>query len=273
MTATTKPAGRRTTERLHMATKLDNVTHDALVREGIYPAGMANLPTKNLPPNTAGIPNLMLREVRELEDSNTRGFVIDSPRQGVNPKLADAMFVARGAGPTTVAHEAEHLMARRQLGSGSKINTKFDELMGAADRKTRAAFVNAAIDVAPYLSEKYGLQSAYFDPKMAKHQGSLAPNLLYEQLATLASIEQTQGVDLTKDPVLRKSLFKDKNIRETYNALTGLRQTRLDARDLPPYTRQPEPPAPGVMGKLKSMMGYANGGFVVKPIKGGSKDI
>lgn len=256
-----------------MATKLDNVTYDALLKEGIYPAGLAHLPTKNLPPNTAGIPNLMLREVRELEDSSTRGFVIDSQRQGVNPTLSDAIFVARGSGPSTVAHEAEHLMARRQLGSSSKINTKFDELFGGGNRKARADFVNAAIQAAPYLQEKYGLESAYFAPKMAQHQGPLAPNLLYEQLATLASIEQTQGVDLTKDPVLRKSLFKDKNIRETYNALTGLRQTRLDARDLPPYTRQPEPPAPGVMGKLKSMMGYANGGFIIKPVKGGSKDI
>ena len=256
-----------------MATKLDDYTYDTLLKEGVYPAGMANLPTKNLPPNTAGIPGLMLREVRELENSGTRGFVVDSAKQGVNPTLTDAMFVARGAGPATVAHEAEHLMARRQLGSGSKINTKFDELVGASDRKTRAAFVNAAIEAAPYLTDKYGMQSAYFDPKMAKHQGPLAPNLLYEQLATLASIEQTQGVDLTKDPVLRKSLFKDKSIRETYNALTGLRQTRLDAKDLPPYTKQPETAEPGVMGKLKSMTGYAKGGFVVKPIKGGSKDI
>jgi hypothetical protein len=68
--------------------------------------------------------------------------------------------------------------------------------------------------------------------------------------------------------VLRKTLFKNKNVRETYNAITGLRQTRLYARDLPPYTRQSEPteptePAePGMMDKLKKMIGYANGGYV-----------
>jgi len=252
----------------------DKVTYDALLRNGVYPEGTANLPTKGLPPNTAGIPNLLLREARELEDTGTRGFVVDSARPGVNPTLADAMFVARGSGPSTVAHEAEHLMARRQLGSSSKINSKFDELMGEGGRKTRSAFVNAAIEAAPYLQEKYGLKSGYFDPKMAQHQGPLAPNLLYEQLATLASIEQTQGVDLTKDPVLRKSLFKDKNVRETYNALTGLRQTRLDPRDLPPYTRQPEKEETSSLGqKLKNLMGFANGGFIDKPIKGGSKDI
>lgn len=250
----------------------DKVTYDALLRSGIYPEGTANLPTKGLPPNTAGIPNLLLREARELEDTGTRGFVVDSARPGVNPTLSDAMIIARGAPQTTVAHEAEHLMARRQLGSGSKINTKFDELFGEGNRKARAAFVNAAIEAGPYLTEKYGIQSGYFDPRAAKQQGPLAPNLLYEQLATLASIEQTQGVDLTKDPVLRKTLFKDKNVRETYNALTGLRQTRLDPRDLPPYTRQPEKEEPKSMGaKLKELIGYANGGYVAKA--GNKKDI
>ena len=69
-------------------------------------------------------------------------------------------------------------------------------------------------------------------------------------------------MDLTKDPVLRKTLFKNKEVRETYNAITGLRQTRLDARDLPPYTRQSEPTEPGVIDKLRKMIGYANGGYV-----------
>lgn len=255
-----------------MATSaLDSYTMDMLRREGMYPEGMANLPTKGLPANTAGIPNLLVREARELADSGTRGFMLDSVKSGVNPTLADAMFVARGAPESTVAHEAEHLMARRQLGSAARINTKFDELIGKDGRSIRSNFVNEAIKAAPYLEEKYGLQSGYFDPRMAKQQGPLAPNLLYEQLATLASIEQTQGVDLTKDPVLRKTLFKDKDIRETYNAITGLRQTRLDPRDLPPYTRQAEPAEPGAVAKLKKLIGFANGGYVANA--GNKKDI
>jgi hypothetical protein len=241
--------------------RLDDQTLAMLAREGIYPHGTSARSTKGMPANTAGIPGLLVRDARELQGTNTRGFVLDSSRPGVNPKLKDAMFLAPDAGNETVAHEAEHLMARRQLGSAASINTKFDELLGGTDRKARAGFVNAAIQAAPYLAEKYGLESGYFDPKMAKFQGSRAPNLLYEQLATLASIEQAQGVDLTKDPILRKTLFKDKNIRETYNALTGLRQTRLDARDLPPYTRQPEQD-PGVVQKLKSLLQFANGGRV-----------
>ena len=75
-----------------------------------------------------------------------------------------------------------------------------------------------------------------------------------------AGVEAAQNVDLTKDPVLRKTLFKDRDIRETYNAITGLRQTRLDAKDLPPYTRQPEEPS--MVGKVKKLLGFANGGHV-----------
>jgi hypothetical protein len=87
--------------------------------------------------------------------------------------------------------------------------------------------------------------------------------LLYEQLADLAAIEQTLGVDLTKDPQLRKTLFKDRDVRETYNAITGLRQTRLDARDLPPYTRQPEKnTAQSLLEKAKKSLGFNGGGNV-----------
>jgi hypothetical protein len=256
-----------------MATGLDNETASALMREGIDPDRLAHIQPKDLPANTAGIPGLLFREARELRDTNTGGFVLNSNRPGVNPQLADVMFLAPGAKQDTIAHEAEHLMARRQLGSSSAINTKFDELFGKDGRKARSDFVSNAIAVAPYLTEKYGLESGYFDPRMAKYQGSKAPNLLYEQLSELAGIEQTHGVDLTKDPELRKSLFKDRSVREVYNALTGLRQTRLDPRDIPPYTRVEEPAEPGMMGKLKRLAGYANGGFIDKPIKGGSKDI
>jgi hypothetical protein len=122
-------------------------------------------------------------------------------------------------------------------------------------------------EVYPHLKEKYGIKSAYLDPEMLKFQEKAGrlPNLLYEQLATLASIEDTQGVDLTKDPVLRKTLFKDQDVRETYNALTGLRMTRLDARDLPPMTRVPEKGSEkeaGLTDRIKKMLGFSKGGDV-----------
>jgi hypothetical protein len=89
-----------------------------------------------------------------------------------------------------------------------------------------------------------------------------ANNFLYEQLATLSALEQSKNKRLTDDPYVRKHILKTKDERETYNALTGLRQSRLDAKDLPPYTRQDDKTDPSLGQKLKSMLGFANGGVV-----------
>lgn len=139
-----------------------------------------------------------------------------------------------------LAHEAEHLLSRQNLPEGMHFNKKFDELIGAKTPEIRNKFVMDAINSADYLKKKYGFTpDAYFDPKMAQVQ-NYPGVLLQEQLASLSALEQMKKVDLTKDPVLRKTLFKDPAVRETYQAMTGLRQTRLDPRDIPPYTRVPE---------------------------------
>jgi hypothetical protein len=156
-------------------------------------------------------------------------------------------------------------LARKQLGYPTAVNQKFDELI--EKRGAREKFVRDAADAYPYLKEKYGVNAAYFQPKMLKIQekaGKL-PVLLYEQIATLAAIEDTQGVDLTKDPVLRKTLFKDRNVRETYNALTGLRMTRMDRHDIKPMTRVPEKGSEkeaGLTDRIKKMLGFSEGGDV-----------
>jgi hypothetical protein len=134
---------------------------------------------------------------------------------------------------------------------------KFDELI--KDKGARRAFVENAVNLAPYLEEKYNMDSGYFSPDMLKFQGPQASNLLYEQLAVLSAIEQVNNVDLTKDPVLRETLFKNPAVRETYNALVGLRQTRLDPRDLPPYERLPEPT---MVQKMKKALNFSKGGMV-----------
>jgi hypothetical protein len=115
----------------------------------------------------------------------------------------------------------------------------------------------------PYLEKTYGTESAYFRPNMLAFQerAGKGPVLLFEQFAELAAIEQATGKDLTKDPELRKTIFKDKKVREVYNSLTGLRQTRLDARDLSPYTPIPEKPE-GVMGFIRDKLGFKDGGEV-----------
>ena len=240
---------------------LDEDTLRMLLNEGINPTRLKARPVQGLPPNTAGIPNLLVKETPELKGSNVAGFMLSDPRikqTERNRGMAQAMFVEPGTSPETVAHEAEHLMARTQLGHPSSLNEKFSELINKPN--ARGEFVRAAMDVAPYLKSKYGLSNAYFDPKILKRNE--AATVLYEQLASLASIEQTLGVDLTKDPELRKTLFKDKDVRDTYNALTGLRQTRLDPRDLAPYTRVPEPKekAQSLLERTKKSLGFNGGG-------------
>lgn len=241
--------------------KLDSQTLELLLRSGELRPGLRELPTKGLPANTAGIADLVPYESPTLRDSNVQGYVVSEPRLSQterNRGAVGAMFVAPDSKPEVFAHEAEHLMAKKQLGHPSSINEKFDSLI--KDPKARGAFVMAAMDAAPYLKEKYGISNAYFDPQLLKNNP--APVALYEQLASLAAAEYTLGVDLTKDPQLRKTLFKDPAVRETYNAVTGLRQTRLDPRDIAPYTRVPEPQkkAESLLDKARKSLRMAQGG-------------
>jgi len=261
-----------------MPSDLDPVTIKALERSRGTAAHLRPMAVpQNAPPTvTAGIPGLKMYEDPFLERTHTGGYMVDAA-----PKMTtDALFLRPNPktpeqGMATIAHEAEHLLAKRQFDTGSSaINRMFDQLSDNPKSKDlRATFVQDAAKAFPYIQKKYGIESAYFDPRMLKFQGPLAPNLAYEQLATLASIEATTGEDLTKDPYLRKNLFKNREVREIYSALTGLRQTRLDAKDLPPHTRQKEKDS----GRMSDFMEYlrdkqfSKGGFVDKPLPGGSK--
>lgn len=258
-----------------MPNDLDPQTIRALQNARVIPSLLRKAPVPQDAPTTvtAGIPGLKMYEDPLLRDTSVTGYVV--PRAAVKD---DALFLRPDdsgmARRQTIAHEGEHLLAKRQLEDSTEINTMFDKLSGKPQSRTlRSTFVSDASRVYPYLQEKYGLDSVYFNPKMLKFQGERAPNLAFEQLAELASIEATTGVDLTKDPYLRKNLFKNREVREIYSALTGLRQTRLDAKDLPPHTRVQEKDS----GRMSDLMEYlrdkqfSEGGFVDKPLPGGSK--
>ena len=259
-----------------MPKDLDPATINALINRRGTAAHLRPMAIpQNAPPTvTAGIPGLKMYEDPFLEKTNSRGYMID-----IGPRTTDAMFLKPNLqnperGVATMAHEAEHLLAKRQLDSAGNINQMFDKLSDNPKFKDlRTTFVQDASKAFPYIQEKYGIESGYFDPKMLKFQGPLAPNLAYEQLAVLASIEATTGVDLTKDPYLRKNLFKDRQVREIYNALTGLRQTRLDAKDLPPHTRIKEKDSGRISDYIESIKKpkFSAGGLVDKPLLGGSK--
>jgi len=243
--------------------KLDRETITLMRGEGMQPAAMQRVkPPLELNPSAAGLPGLMMYNDPSLPGTGTAGYVMVGDDNAKNPAMAQAMFLnpKDGNKADTIAHETEHLLARQNLGRGSNINTKFDELIGDNGLK-RIQFVQKAVQAAPYLKEKYGLDSAYFKPEMVEFQGRRAKNLLYEQLASLAALEQRHKIDLTKDEELRKTLFARPDVRETYNALTGLRQTRLDPRDLPPHTRVPEP---GMLDAIKGVFKRAEGGPVYR---------
>ena len=207
-------------------------------------------------------------ETLALGDRETGGYanpVLKMTKRATGKEFptSDVVFLQPGRAAAqelqTRAHEAEHLLAKRGLGDALAINAKFDELMG--NSKARRQFVEAAVKMQPYLEKTYGTQSSYFTPEMFAFQErkGKGPVLLFEQFAELAAIEQATGKDLTKDPELRKTIFKDKKVREVYNSMTGLRQTRLDARDLAPYTPIPEK-EPSMMEFIRGRLGFAEGG-------------
>lgn len=219
-----------------------------------------------LPYNTAGLPNLLVREMPYLADKNARAFVLNSNRvadEQRNRGLQQNIFVNPKADAMTIAHEAEHLLARQNAGFAQMPREIFNKMIEQGGGKVHRAlpqFLDGLAESLPYLEKKYGIKNGYMDKDFIKEEGQVG---LHEIFATLAGAEAALGVDLTKDPELRKTMFKDKNVREAYNAVTGLRQTRLDPRDIPPYTRVPEKEeGSGITDKLKKLLGLANGGYV-----------
>ena len=251
-----------------MDDKYDEFTQHNLALAGLPSLRSAVRPrTTNepLPYNTAGLPALRVYDMPFLEGTNTLGFVLASNRlaqEQANRGAQQNIFVSPSANAATIAHEAEHLIARQMLGHPAKVRDKFIELLADDPRQQNqyvSSFLNGIIKSAPYLKKTYGIDNAYFDPDFIWKQGRVG---LYEILASLAGTEVAKHVDLTKDPELRKTMFKDPAIREAYNAVTGLRQTRLDPRDIAPYTRVPEPKekAQSLLEKTKKSLGFNGGG-------------
>lgn len=249
----------------------DKKTADMLGSVG-YPRSeratrIKNIPAKEMPYTAAGIPNLLVREMPMLDDTGALGFVLNSNRvkdKTSNQAMQPNVFLASDAAPHTLAHEVEHLLARQNAGWTTETRDMFRRLLGSEATPGQRSFLNGLKTSLPYLKEKYGLEDGYMDKDFIDRNGGVG---LHEIFATLSGIETHLGVDLTKDPELRKTMFKDRNVREAYNAVTGLRQTRLDAKDLKPYTRLEEPVEPGFTGKLKRLIGYANGGAVPRQPK------
>jgi hypothetical protein len=256
----------------------DPITEETLQR--IKPEGRSLYNSPMLPreitaqnsPSTlfAGIPGAKVLEASGLKDTNTRGFILAPASEG-HMRTEDIIFLAPPLSKksldilykqspktiypnenpelsqrVTLAHETEHNLKRR---AGVDLNDTFDNLtqqardenyIGSLFKKPasvlRKEFVNDAVNVASYLKDKFKVSLPGYFREGAK------PYVFDEQVASLAGLEETFGVDLTQDPFLRETLFNDADVRRAFRAITGLRQTRLDAKDLAPHTLTPDAP-------------------------------
>jgi hypothetical protein len=242
-----------------------------LEAEGVYPAALEKVSPKGQPYTNMGVMNspeysmplgggtqgvTFRPENPELPTSDRSSFRVYNKRQiDRDPKEA---FVTR-------AHEAEHALSGQGRGAGAQVNAIFDDLVGN-DGADRGYIVERLVKNSDYLVKNWGLsptdaKKGYFSPLI--YEATHRPyNMLYEQFATLSALEQQTGKRLTADPYVRKHILKTPAEREAYEAVTGLRQTRLDAKDPAPYTRMPgstatkeDPDDPGFMAKIKSMLG------------------
>jgi len=258
--------------------KLPKGIVDVLRRAGY---GSKNLDTKatipgEKPYTQMGASSLVGEAVNPYMGSNT--FGVTAPEDGAErigrsyAAYAPAKNYKPGdPSPTHVrAHEMEHVLANQSLEDASELNTMWDKMTDSLRnyKSSRAFVVNRLIEHAPYLQKEWGLnpkavETGYFSKNVLKRPDK--ENFLYEQLASLSALEQAKNKKLTEDPYVRKYILNTPAQRETYDALTGLRQTRLDAKDLPPHTRQPERMKPTFLEMLREGNWFAQGGSVPMP--------
>jgi hypothetical protein len=136
-------------------------------------------------------------------------------------------------------HEADHLWTIRGQRAGVQRDREFAKRAGIPTGE----FVARYLKVLPYLRQKYPELNTIGYGHESTIKSKELENDPYTQfneiMATLVGLEMKNGVDLTNDPVLQKTLF-DPRTAEAYKSLTGWRATRWDARDPEPMKWRPE---------------------------------
>lgn len=172
----------------------------------------------------------------------------------VHSKMPDVLNIKKSQTPgtkeQTMLHELEHSLDARGgdiLGrpdiAGMDNNFRAYHLMNN-DWRPIEKFVSSVIQNKDKLRDFFGqdIVSGYItmDPETLKKLKIRDRDraLFAEQIASLSALEQATGKSLTRDPEMRK-IFPNTQMMAVYDALTGLRQTRTDARDLPPHTPLP----------------------------------
>lgn len=163
------------------------------------------------------------------------------------PLLADELGIV----PEALAHESEHILEQRASKRYNKKQPVFDFFIEALQNtvpnskeirwsgsnegsKLYRNFFNAANSNKKVAERLYNLGLSPYVGYIGK---DLKRNTTQEILASLSGFETASNIDITQDPVLRKELFQDsEELIQAYKAVTGLRQERLDAKDIAPYT-------------------------------------
>lgn len=126
-------------------------------------------------------------------------------------------------------HEESHLLSGRNTGKGvgHPLYQKKNIATGDVDM-LKYDLVKAINANRQELFEKF--------PELKESGYMLNPAnaALEEIMADLNSLEENYGIDITKDPLFHK-VFRSTRNKELYNASSGYRRTRMDARDPEPY--------------------------------------
>jgi hypothetical protein len=178
---------------------------------------------------------------------DTRGYMTPSSPDTLNLNFR----LTPAEKEVTTLHELEHSMDAR---GGDLYGRPNFALMGGMDNNYRAYHlmgndwgpvtetVKNMVDNREKLEKFFGrpLDNAYFNKQFYNSVKEVqSPSALFsEQLASLSALEQVTGKFLTQDPEMRE-LFPNTRMMAVFDALTGPRQTRMDARDLPPHTPVP----------------------------------
>jgi hypothetical protein len=187
-------------------------------------------------------------ETQEMPlDSDLWGYVASSAPDLITINQA----LPPGQRERTMLHELEHSMSFRggDILGRPQPNYKTPMLQDNSyrayyllgkDWKPIESFIQNMVKNKNKLEEFFGepVFGAEFKEESMKEllrrQGEYR-GLFEEQLSTLSAMEQSTGKFLTQDKEMRK-LFPDTRMMAIFDALTGPRQTRMDAKDLPPHT-------------------------------------
>lgn len=215
----------------------------------------------NTPAGNSAPPRFAAQELEAFIKAANPGATVLEYERGpgdalgfVHSKMPDVLNIKKSQTPgtkeQTMLHELEHSLDARGgdiLGrpdiAGMDNNFRAYHLMNN-DWRPIEKFVSSVIQNKDKLRDFFGqdIVSGYItmDPETFKKLKIRDKDraLFAEQIASLSALEQATGKSLTRDPEMRK-IFPNTQMMAVYDALTGLRQTRTDARDLPPHTPLP----------------------------------